>query len=508
MFTRTRKLTNHPPSRDLGAGLLFLCALLVFVPNLSGYFLSDDFVLLSWTQAHSPGDVIGFFDPNTTWFYRPGVKVIYWLGQSAFGLHAAPFHLFSLLLHGANGYLVYLLVAQQMRGSTGWMMGLAAGLLFLLNLHHAETVSWIAAVGDLAATFCVLSALLLALRYRETERLRYLLMSLSLFTIGLFTRETVVVLPVLLTLALLVFQKATESAPQQNDVEDKPILSMERLRRFMPFAAYSVPLLLYFAVQALGRSGGSTLARGGLKFLPLNPDSVALGVMDYVHGLVPGGSFIAGQSLYALRAIVWVELAVITLLAIALWRVGWRLALFGLGWLMLTPLLFVFFNAPTDRYFYLPSVGYAILTAALLVQIPRLATRLKLSGSWVKLVTAALGVALLLSEGLDLLVKEGNWHTAGQVSGGVYNDVLRSVPIAPRRANFYFVHLPLFLNGVPTFQNALPQALQLLYGDSTLSATLVTCEQLAGAQLPRFAYFFRTKEDGAEQFAGAEGCAK
>ena len=42
---------------DWIAALLIACGLLVFVPNLNAYFLSDDFVLLSWTRVHSAGDV-------------------------------------------------------------------------------------------------------------------------------------------------------------------------------------------------------------------------------------------------------------------------------------------------------------------------------------------------------------------------------------------------------------------------------------------------------------------
>src|SRR5687767_5148767 len=99
-----RRLAGVRP--DFVAGLLIACGLLAFVPNLTGYFLADDFVLLSWTRVSSVNEVLGFFDPSVEWFYRPFVKVFYWVGQSVFGLRAAPFHLVSLLLHGVNAYLV------------------------------------------------------------------------------------------------------------------------------------------------------------------------------------------------------------------------------------------------------------------------------------------------------------------------------------------------------------------------------------------------------------------
>src|SRR5438874_1654292 len=95
---------------DLAAAFLIACGLLVFVPNLNAYFISDDFVLLSWTRVHSIGEALAFFDPHTFWFYRPLVKVVYWAGQDLFGLRAAPLHLFSHILDGSNAYLVYRLM--------------------------------------------------------------------------------------------------------------------------------------------------------------------------------------------------------------------------------------------------------------------------------------------------------------------------------------------------------------------------------------------------------------
>jgi hypothetical protein len=347
---------------DWAAAFLIACGLLVFVPNLNAYFLSDDFVLLSWTRVHSTGEALAFFDPHTFWFYRPLVKVVYWAGQDLFGLRAVPFHLFSLVLHGSNAYLVYRLVSQgpeRMEGyrrGARWVTGVAASLLFLLNGHHAETVSWVAAVGDLIAAFCILSALLLFRRYRAQPTPLYLAGSLGMFAVGLLSRETAVVLPVLLLLDVLVFGigAGREAA-------------LPPLRRLLSaLGSYGLVLAGYLLLQTLGNDKGQvTMARGGLQFRALNLDSILLGILEYAHGLVPGGNILAQMPLDALRILVWVEWAVIVLLAAGLWRVQ-RTALFGLGWMLVTPLLFVFFSSPTDRYFYLPSIGYSILIAALL----------------------------------------------------------------------------------------------------------------------------------------------
>jgi 4-amino-4-deoxy-L-arabinose transferase-like glycosyltransferase len=481
-------------SPNLITALLLACGLASFLPGIGGYFLSDDFVLLTWTRVDSIGEVAGFFDPGTFWFYRPMVKVVYWLGQSIFGLRAAPFHLLSLALHWLNAYLVYRLVARQ--AGARWVAGLAAALLFMLNPHHAETVSWIAAIGDLMAACCMLSALILFQRHLEVRSVISLIASLALFALGLLSRETAVMLPALLLVSLLVLPDVSRTA-----------VRLSRLATSL--SAYGAVLLGYLAVQLLGHTGTQDgLGRGGLQFRALNLDSILLAIMDYVHGLIPGGSLLAGLPLDALRVVVWFEWLVVLALAVVLWRVGYRLALFGLLWLLLTPLLFIFFSGPSDRYFYLPSIGYAIFAAALLTRLlawaqrrlPRLNTLTRVAASIVL-------AALLVSQAVDLAARENTWRVAGQATGGVFHDIRQAVPEPRDYSAFYFVDLPMFLNGVPTFQNAVQEGVQLIYDNDTIAASAVTCDYLRQQpELPRYSFFFRFKGDGVQQIPGVAEC--
>lgn len=493
-----RRLARVRP--DFVAGLLIACGLLAFVPNLTGYFLADDFVLLSWTRVSSLNDVLVFFDPNVEWFYRPFVKVIYWAGQSIFGLRAAPFHLLSLLLHGLNAYLVYRLASGSGLRARGWIIGLAAAMLFLLNSHHAETVSWVAAIGDLGGLFCILSAILLFRRFCLSGRLLLLAASVGVFAVGLLTRESVVVLPLLLAADVLIFGRMLVDKDKGARIE----------RLLVAAGAYGVVLLAYLTLQLAGRDATGSVGRGGLQFRMLNLDSVLLGIFDYVHGLVPGGRTLAALSLEALRTVVWVEaLAVVMLLGLLLWQKQ-RLALFGLVWMLATPLLFLFFSGPTDRYFYLPSVGYALFVAGLVGWLVRfLSSRFAQNGRVAGAIGAFVLAAMLLTQARDLMVKESAWHAAGKVSGGVYNDVKRSVPVPGYGERFYFVGLPMFMDGVPVFQNALPSDLQAIYGNRSLAGFVVTCDELQQGRLEESIYpqyFFRFKGDGVEQILTPEDC--
>lgn len=485
-------MTDLPTFRrsySLYVAVILLCALGAFLPVVRGYFVADDFVLLSWTHSHSLGALPGFFDPQTFWFYRPFVKLFYWLGQTVFGLHATPFHLFSLLVHGVNGYLIYRVV--QAEGS--WIAGLGAALLFLLNPHSVETVSWIAAAGDLAGVACILGALLLFRHYCAQHKLPLLLCSLVLFAIGLLWRETVVMLPVLLVIDIVVFERYK-------------VLSARRLG--LAFTAYVALLAAYLLVQGIGRSGEQAASRGGLAFHPLNLDSVLLGILAYVHSLVPGGGILGGLPLDTLRVMVWVEWMVILLIALLLWRFKQRLALFGLLWMLVTPLLFVFFSPPTDRYFYLPTAGYAIFVAALLTRGAELLQKLPLPGrvGFARSLIGVLFAVLLLWQGVGLLQKVSVWKAAGDATGGVFHDVQQAVPDPHDYSGFYLTGLPDVINGVPVFQNSLPQAIQLIYDNTTIDARSLTCDALQQVELPRYNFLFNYKANGAQQFSNKGDC--
>ncbi|HEX8228069.1 MAG TPA: hypothetical protein VF826_02020 [Chloroflexia bacterium] len=479
--------------RDWVAAFLLLCALAPYAFNLDAFFLSDDFVLLSWTRVNSFSQVLGYFDPNAEWFYRPAVKMVYWAGQSVFGFRAAPFHLLSLLLHMANAYLLYRLVSAS---RLGWTAGLAAGLLFMLDPHHAETVSWASAIGDLLGTFCILANLLLLRRYLDSGRLIYAAPALAMFVAGLLARETVLLLPGLALLYLATIMPAT---------------TLQRLWRglFVWLGGYVVVAVWYLAVLRIGNTNSSGgLARGGLSFRPLNLDSLLLGLLDYAHRLVPGGEHLANAPLEVLRVLVWVEWAVLLLLAFVLWRLRLRLMLFGLVWLLFAPFAFVFFSPPTDRYFYLPSIGFVILFGCLLGGLPAQVARRERAFRRGAITLASLCIAaLLLTRGADLTSRVATWRAAGHASGGVVNDMRQSVSEPEDYSAFYFVDLPIFLNGVPVFQNGLQQAVQQTYDNPTIAANALGCDQLAATtEFPRYSYFFRYKPNGLTPLASPQDC--
>jgi len=178
-----------------------------------------------------------------------------------------------------------------------------------------------------------------------------------------------------------------------------------------------------------------------------------------------------------------------------------RLALLGLGWMLVTPLVFVPFSGPTDRYFYLPSIGFALIVGEILGALPAVGRRegFVLFPRWL---VAALAGGLVLAGGTSVFVRSLAWNEAGRVSGGILNDTRRFLPDPPDGTRFYYAGVPAFLDGVPLFGNGLQEAVQLMYDSSTLSAVHVTCDPPppVGANLLRF------KGDGVEPVLVGDVC--
>ena len=84
----------------------------LYFPVFKYGFFQDDFLHLVTTQIPVSG-LLKFFTDNSAIYYRPlGIQLAYWLQQRIFGPQPIYFHLFGLLVHLLNTFLVYALIAK------------------------------------------------------------------------------------------------------------------------------------------------------------------------------------------------------------------------------------------------------------------------------------------------------------------------------------------------------------------------------------------------------------
>jgi len=133
-------------------------------------------------------------------FYRPLTNFSFLLGYELFGLSPLGFHLGDILLHCVAVWLVFF-VGRALFGSE--TLGLLSALIFALHPVHVEPVAWIDGVGDpLVTVFLLLSFwFFLQLGKQGIPRPGVAYVGLlGTFALAMFTKETAMVFPVLVTI--------------------------------------------------------------------------------------------------------------------------------------------------------------------------------------------------------------------------------------------------------------------------------------------------------------------
>ncbi|RUO90021.1 tetratricopeptide repeat protein [Corallococcus sp. AB018] len=346
-----------------------LAALAVYAPALTGGLVYDDYVLVEanpWIRsAAALGDIFtqqlfGFVPSASASaaFYRPMTHVLLLAVHGVAGTAPWGYHLMSLLLHTVASLLVWVLARRVLDGQRPGA-GLVAGLLFAVHPVHVEAVAWVSAVMDVAATTAGLG-MLACVAIRPLRPVRAVA-GAGLWLVALLFKEVSAVLPGML-LAWELVDRAPPSAEHKR----------EWAWRYGPLVLAGtvyLALRLHAVGGAMVNSGWASVPPGLALFnaLPLLAEHARLLVLP--SGLSVLHPFELVTSLTAVRA--WVGLGVALGVAAGLVLLRRRVpgAWLGLAWLIL-PLLPALHlralgeSAVSERYDYLPSVGFCLGVAA------------------------------------------------------------------------------------------------------------------------------------------------
>jgi Flp pilus assembly protein TadD/4-amino-4-deoxy-L-arabinose transferase-like glycosyltransferase len=377
--------------RVLAPSLISTSTFIAYAGTLALGFVFDDHVLIvtndsirSWHYfpSYFTSHIWSFRYPHLLAnYYRPFFLTWLRLNYALFGLHAWGWHLTSVLAHVAVTYLVYRLCLRLTGDS--WVAA-AAGLLFGLHPVHVEAVADITSIQEPLSTAFILAAVVAFFRSRESSsRLGWLAASLVLTAAALLSKESGMVLPILVGLYAWIYGDAG-----RGEVTENRTGVLKRLKyavgASLPFWAV---LLVYVPVRMWALKGFAHVVTA----LPLSQQVFTLPsvLLFYLRLLV----WPVGLSCYYDTPYVsipsWWEFAVPLLLlggvAVGLiswfWRARRRMPReaksieFACLWILLT--LFPVLNfrllpdgeIAHDRYLYLPSVGFVILGALALRQL-------------------------------------------------------------------------------------------------------------------------------------------
>jgi Tfp pilus assembly protein PilF len=373
-------------------------------------------------------------------YYRPMMSFGYLLCYQFLGPRPLAFHLVNLVL---NLLVVLLLFLVTWRMFNDRKLAFVAAGLFAVHPIHSESVAWIAAITDLELTLFYLLTFWFFLGLSKVRGrwliLGELCMAVS-FALALLSKEPAVTLVVLATLY--------EHSCREDREETSVGIKLSRYGPLWLLALVYLILRIHFAGGLAGRP----------QLPDMGPDAVILSALalagQYVWKLFWPAKLCA---FYAFQMSTSpsdprviggaVTLMVLAFLFVFFWnRV--RLVSFGLlfFFLNLAPVLnahWMAANVFTERYLYLPSVGFCWVLGWVGTTLWRAATR---HGAWWRgiVVASVLAIAALCT--LRIMRRNRDWHD---------NETLYKATLA-LQPDAYMIHINLaaiFLNR-DDFKNA------------------------------------------------------
>jgi tetratricopeptide (TPR) repeat protein len=362
---------------------------IVFNPFLRAWhFVPQYFVSQVWKHMapSTPGN-----------YYRPVFLVLMRACYAVFADRPFGWHLVAIGLHLLATWLTYVLV-RKMTGqfTTAWL----AALIFGVHPIHHEVIAWVSATTESLFAVLFILAFLAYLKSREGSRFYWLSVSCLLYVLSLLSKETAIVLPLLMFAHGWIVYEAPEK-------EGKPDISSRFRSAVIPAALFVPVALVYLVVRnkilfGLGHSFAHFSFGAWLITLP----SI---LFFYVRNwFVPVGLSESYDLFYQRNlnfAHVLLPALILIALSVAIWmlrdRIGAKPVQLALAWIVipLLPALDTFVFRPDelvhDRYFYIPSIGAAFLVAMFIERIAK--TRLGLFGQPVHVVAAAFALSIVLS---------------------------------------------------------------------------------------------------------------
>jgi Flp pilus assembly protein TadD len=332
------------------------------------------------------------FDTSTSslQYYRPVMHLVYMFNYHVFGLNPWGFHLVNMLFHVGISVLVFVIAKHLLTDSsssspfTYFSPAFIAAILFATHPIHTEVVAWVAAVPELVFTLFYLLAFYFYLRSEKGGKSSYAF-SLVAFVFALFSKETAVTLPIIIAAYDYALRKENSK------------FAAGYLKRYAPY-------LIITALYLVARSYGLRDVTHVKKVFELSAFEYVINVFSFFtqylgklifpvqlnayHIFHPLSSFLEPRGLLAL--IITLAFILFIVAALKINRlVFWCLAL------VIVPLLPTFYiigNTEvgiSERYLYLPSLGFVLLLAVLVDKIRAKKPKM----------TMGLGIILLLVVG-------------------------------------------------------------------------------------------------------------
>lgn len=345
--------------------MVFISAIpfIVYIPTLSGWFIADDYGLSS-ILGMSGKDMLTcinlIHDGQLSMYpFRPVAFISLRLDYLVWGWNSFGFHLTNTVLHSINVFLIYALVRSLKMSKSA---AFSSALFYGLYAGFSEAIIWISCRFDLLSQALFLTSLLVWISGRGRNSRFLLTISVVLYLVCLFAKETNVGGLVLFPIIDWVFLRNKHEHPA-------------RLKFWLGWVGaliLDIVILTAVRVWLLGNFTGLGRGTGNEQFFGTSVlDCINHFFQDLLMMLTPVSRLIFTDfSVWYIGIILSVFIIAGIVGAIASARNGnslpCKLLLLGFIWIvfLVSPTLFVNpvdINLGASRFLYLPCVGLAII---------------------------------------------------------------------------------------------------------------------------------------------------
>ncbi|MHC4743672.1 MAG: tetratricopeptide repeat protein [Planctomycetota bacterium] len=313
------------------------------------------------------------FNVGTVAYWHPLTWLSHMLDCELFGLGAGFHHLMSLLIHIANGILVFV-VLKRMTGAL-WQSAFVAAV-FAVHPVNVDSVAWVAERKNVLSTLFWLLTIWAYIGYARQGGARRYLITLGLFALGLLAKPMLITLPFVMLLldywplGGLSFKGSTGRPDKSSGQSSQRRGGLQLIWEKVPFfamAGVSV-ILSMVAMRRLGITASTELIP-----LKLRVANALVSYVGYIDKIVFPRNMAVFYP-YPMQVATWKSVGALLLLAglsfVFLWVLR-KKAYYSVGWLWfvgtLVPVIGLvqagLWPSIADRWAYVPMIGLLIVAA-------------------------------------------------------------------------------------------------------------------------------------------------
>lgn len=342
--------------------LLFIAVLMSYSNIFQNEFAWDDFYFIRDNiHIRDAKNIPTFFaEPSTGYLYRPLRSIFYTLNYNLWKLNILGYHLNSLLLHFAVTTLFYFIT---LKITEKFALSFITSLFFAVHPIHTERITNMTAAFDVYGILFLLLALFFYIKSSK-ENKKYAFFSITFYLLALFSSEEAITLIPLLILYDIFNDRI--------NLQNVKLL----LKKYIPFVIVTIAYLIirFFIVQRIGR--GEIYFEQSFFGTLLTTIKIFVQYMRILFFPIDLTIERVVRFEASILSIPFLFSLIVLILLFIFFIKSYNkreIMFFSIGWFFVTLLPFSNLvpqlTIMADRYLYLPSYGFCLLLALLILKI-------------------------------------------------------------------------------------------------------------------------------------------